>query len=42
MWEHIHCMFGIQSKTSLMISCGKGSSLSTKKGRVLGPKEAPK
>ena len=30
-WKHIHKMFGIQSETSLLINCGKISSLSTKK-----------
>ena len=34
-------MFGIQSETSLMISCGKVSSLATKKWGVFGPKAAP-
>ena len=35
-------MFVIPSETSFLISCGKLSSFSTKKGDVLDPKAAPK
>ena len=34
-------MFDIESETSLLISCGNLSSLSIKKGGVLGSNAAP-
>ena len=39
-WKHIHKMFGIQSEISLLINCGKLSSLSTKKLGIYCPEKA--